>query len=123
MLYLPRLFINHVGTEPGSEMSETFKGMEHRLLKIIINPAMIASWILGLLLIWRSDWAYLTQGWMHIKLLAVFLMSGVHGVFVGHVKKFARDERPKPAKFYRILNEVPTVLMIVTVFAVVFGTR
>lgn len=123
MLYLPRLLINHVAAEPGSEMSETFKGMERRLLRIIINPAMIAVWILGILLIWRSDWTYLSQGWMHMKLLAVFLMSGVHGVLAGHVRKFGKDERPKSARFYRILNEIITALMVIIVFAVVFGTR
>ena len=94
MLYLPRLFVYHADTEPGSEISETFKVMERRLLKAIINPSMIASWVLGILLIWRSDWVYLSQGWMHGKLLAVILMSGMHGLFVGHVRRFANDERP-----------------------------
>lgn len=123
MLYLPRLFVYHADTEPGSEMSETFKVMERRLLKAIINTAMIAAWILGILLIWRSDWSYMSQGWMHGKLLAVILMSGVHGVLVGHVRRFANDERAKPARYFRVLNEIPTVLMIITVFLVVLGTR
>jgi len=123
MPYLPRLFVYHADTAPGSEMSETFKVMERRLLKAIINPAMIAAWVLGILLIWRSDWLYMQQGWMHGKLLAVILMSGVHGVLVGHVRRFANDERAKSARFYRILNEIPTVLMIVIVFLVIYGTR
>ena len=127
MLYLPRLFVYHRDTEPGSEMSETFKVMERRLLRGIINPAMIASWLLGILLIWRSggpaDWGYMGEGWMHTKLLGVILLSGVHGVLSAHRKKFERDERPKTVKFYRIINEVPTVLMVVIVFAVVLGTR
>ncbi len=123
MLYLPRLFVYHADTEPGSEVSETFKVMERRLLKAILNPAMIAAWILGILLIWRSDWSYMSQGWMHGKLLMVLLMSGVHGVLVGHVRRFANDEREKSARYYRVMNEIPTVLMIITVFLVVIGTR
>ena len=123
MLYLPRLYVYHADTAVGSEMSETFKVMERRLLRGIINPAMIAAWVLGILLIWRTDWAYFTQGWMHAKLLAVLLLSAFHGFLAGQRKKFERDERPHAARFYRIANEVPTVLMIVAVFAVVFGTH
>ena len=123
MLYLPRLYVYHADAPVGSEMSETFKVMERRLLRGIINPAMIAAWILGILLIWRVDWAYFADGWLHIKLLAVILLSAFHGFLSAHRKKFERDERPKPANFYRLVNEVPTVLMIVAVFAVVFGTR
>ena len=123
MLYLPRLYVYHADAPVGSEMSETFKVMERRLLKAIINPAMIAAWILGILLIWRTDWLYLSQGWMHAKLLAVLLLSAVHGFLASERKKFERDERPHTARFYRIANEVPTVLMIAAVFAVVFGTR
>ncbi|MFN3230648.1 MAG: protoporphyrinogen oxidase HemJ [Alphaproteobacteria bacterium] len=123
MLYLPRLFVYHIDTEPGSQTSETFKVMERRLLRAIINPAMIVAWIMGILLIWRTDWFYMSQGWMHGKLLAVVLMTGVHHVLARHVKRFARDERAKSSRYYRVLNEIPTVLMIVTVFLVVFGTR
>ena len=123
MLYMPRLFVNHHSTEPGSDASEMLKGMEYRLLKIIINPAMIAAWILGILLIWRSDWYYFQEGWMHTKLLAVVILSAVHGIFSANVKKFGRDERPRTARYWRIMNEVPTLLMIVAVFAVVLGTR
>ena len=123
MLYLPRLYVYHADAPVGSEMSETFKVMERRLLKAIINPAMIAAWVLGILLIWRTDWLYLSQGWMHAKLLAVLLLSAVHGFLASERKKFERDERPHTARFYRIANEVPTVLMIAAVFAVVFGTR
>lgn len=123
MLYLPRLFVYHTGVAVGSEASELFKVMEHRLLKVIINPAMIAAWILGILLLWRGDFAFLQQGWMHGKLALALGMTGVHGMYVGHVRKFAQDRNEKSAKFFRILNEVPTVLMIVIVFLVVTGTR
>ena len=123
MLYLPRLFVYHTGTAVGSETSETFKVMERRLLKAIINPSMIAVWILGILLLWKYDWAFLREGWMHGKLALVILMSALHGMFAGHVRKFAEDRREKDARFYRILNEVPTVLMIGIVFLVVLGSH
>ncbi|ALV26782.1 MULTISPECIES: protoporphyrinogen oxidase HemJ [Pannonibacter] len=117
MLYLPRLFVYHCSAEPGSAQSETFKVMERRLLKAIINPAMIASWIFGLWLAYEIN--AFRDGWFHAKLTLVLLMSGAHGYLAGRVKVFARDENTKPAKFYRILNEVPTVLMILIVILVI----
>lgn len=123
MLYLPRLFVYHTGVAVGSEASELFKVMEHKLLKAIINPSMIVAWILGILLLWRGDFAFLEQGWMHAKLACALGMTGVHGILVGHVRKFANDKNEKSAKFFRILNEVPTALMIAIVFLVVMGTR
>ncbi|MCL4678611.1 MAG: protoporphyrinogen oxidase HemJ [Alphaproteobacteria bacterium] len=119
MLYLPRLFVYHADVPKGSEMSETFKIMERRLLKIIINPAMIAAWVFGLLMLY-SNWAvYKSEGWMHTKLLLVFLLSGVHGVLAKRVKVFARDENEKSARYFRILNEVPTIMMIIIVILAV----
>ena len=123
MLYLPRLFVYHAGTMPGSESSELFKIMERRLLKAIINPAMIAALILGILLLWSRDWVQLREGWMHGKLLALFFMFGVHGVLSGHTRRFAEDQRAKTARYYRVLNEIPTVLMVSIVLLVVVGTR
>ncbi|MGY4752479.1 protoporphyrinogen oxidase HemJ [Pannonibacter sp. Q-1] len=117
MLYLPRLFVYHCSAEPGSAQSETFKVMERRLLKAIINPAMIASWIFGLWLAYEIN--AFRDGWFHAKLTLVLLMSGAHGYLAGRVKVFARDENTKPAKFYRILNEGPTVLMILIVILVI----
>lgn len=117
MLYLPRLFVYHCSAEPGSAQSETFKVMERRLLKAIINPAMIASWIFGLWVAYEIN--AFSDGWFHAKLTLVLLMSGAHGYLAGRVKVFARDENTKPAKFYRILNEVPTVLMILIVILVI----
>ena len=119
MLYLPRLFVYHAESDVGSEKSETFKIMEHRLLKFIMNPAMIASWVLGLVMLYANPALMEGQGWMHAKLLLVFLMSGVHGMLAARVKKFARDENDKSSKYYRILNEVPTVLMILIVILAV----
>ena len=119
MLYLPRLFVYHAEAEIGSDKSETFKIMERRVLKIIINPAMISAWVFGLLMLY-SNWAvYKSAPWMHTKLLLVFILSGVHGMLAKHVKVFARDENKKSAKFFRILNEVPTILMIVIIILAV----
>lgn len=118
MLYLPRLFVYHAGAAKGSELSETFKIMEQRLLRYIMNPAMGAVWLFGLLMLWANP-DQLTRGWMHIKLTAVVLMTVVHHIYARWRKRFARDENEKDAKFYKIWNEVPTVLMIIIVFMVI----
>lgn len=117
MLYLPRLFVYHCDAPKGSIQSDTFKIMERRLLKAIINPAMIATWVFGLILIWQGGWY--TDGWLHAKILLVLVLSGVHGVYVRRLKDFAADKNTRPAKYYRILNEVPTVLMIGIVILVI----
>ena len=118
MLYLPRLFVYHVKAEIGSVQSETFKVMERRLLKGIINPAMIASYIFGLWMIHLGgvDW---NAGWPWAKAASVLAMTGVHGILSGHVKRFARDENVRDQKYFRIINEVPTVLMIAIVTLVI----
>lgn len=118
MLYLPRLFVYHAESAKGSEKSETFKVMERRLLKFIINPAMIAAWAFGLLMVALNP-ALLQEGWLHVKLLCVLLLSGAHGFFASCVKRFARDENTRSAKFYRYINELPTILMIVIVIMVI----
>ena len=117
MLYLPRLFVYHSEAQRGSIQSETFKIMERRLLKAIINPAMIATWILGIILIWQGGW--ITSGWLHAKVLLVLILSAVHGRLVKHVKEFAADQNTRPTKYFRILNEVPTILMIGIVVLVI----
>jgi putative membrane protein len=118
MLYLPRLFVYHCEAEPGSRQSETFKVMEHRLLTIIINPAMVMVWALGLWLAWDGGW--LRSGWFHAKFVLVLAMSALHGFFVRYVKDFAADRNTRPQRFYRLINEVPTVLMIaIVVLAIV----
>ena len=119
MLYLPRLFVYHCETVAGSPESERFKTMERRLLKAIINPAMIAVWILGLTLSFLPAVQAWHQGWFHAKFGLVILMSGVQGYLAGRVKVFARDANTRPASFYRMLNEVPTVLMIAIVILAV----
>ena len=118
MLYLPRLFVYHCEAEPNTRQSETFKVMERRLLRVIMNPAMIVTWLLGLWLAWRGGW--FVAGWLHIKLLLVLAMSGLHGLFALWVKDFALDRDRRSAKFYRIVNEIPTLLLIlIVIFAVV----
>ncbi len=118
MLYLPRLFVYHCAAEPGSQQSETFKVMERRLLRAIINPAMIATWLLGLWLVW--DGPYAGAGWLHAKLVLVLMLSGVHGLFARYVRAFAADQNQHSQKFYRIINEIPTILMIgIVILAIV----
>ena len=117
MLYLPRLFVYHAEAPKGSIQSETFKIMERRLLKAIINPAMIASWVLGLYLVFAGEWW--KAGWLHGKLLLVLGLSGVHGLYARWLKDFAADRNTRPARFYRLWNEVPTALMIGIVILVI----
>ena len=118
MLYLPRLFVYHCSAAPGSVQSETFKVMERRLLRAIINPAMVASWVLGLWLAWSGN--FLSAPWLHGKLVLVLVMSGVHGMLARWMKDFAADRNRHTQKFFRIMNEVPTVLMIgIVILAVV----
>ena len=117
MLYLPRLFVYHCEAETGSKQSETFKIMERRSLKVIINPAMIVTWLAGLYLAWAGHW--FSAGWLHAKLALVLVLSGVHGFFSRWVKDFAAGRNPRSQKFYRIINEVPTLLMILIVILVV----
>jgi putative membrane protein len=117
MLYLPRLFVYHVDAEKGSVQSETFKVMERRLLRGIINPAMIVTWVFGLWMAWKIF--HFEGGWLHAKIALVLILSGLHGYLAAAVRKFAEDKNEKPAKHWRIVNEIPTLLMIVIVILVV----
>ena len=118
MLYLPRLFVYHCAAEPGSKESETFKAMERRLLRAIINPAMIATWALGLWLAWWSEaW---TAGWFRGKFALVLVLTTTHGLLARWRKDFAADRNRHSAEFYRLVNELPTVLMIgIVILAIV----
>lgn len=117
MLYLPRLFVYHCDAEIGSKQSETFKVMERRLFKAIINPSMIATWVFGLALVWLGQWY--AAGWFHAKFLLVLVLSGIHGFLGARLRDFALDRNTRSPKFYRIINEVPAVLMILIVILVV----
>ncbi len=117
MLYLPRLYVYHVDAAPGSTQAETFKVMERRLLRFIINPAMLASWALGLALVAHLDaWG---EGWMHGKFALLLGMQLIHVGFARWRGQFAADANRHDARFYRIVNEVPTVPMIGIVLLVV----
>ena len=117
MLYLPRLFVYHTETRPGSESSERFKVMERKLLKGIMNPAMIVVWILGPTLAWLTG-TYLDI-WLQIKFVLVILLSGVHGFLVRCWREFAEDRNTRSGRFYRIINEIPAVLMVLIVILVI----
>jgi putative membrane protein len=122
MLYLPRLFVYHCAAETGSVQSETFKVMERRLLRAIINPAMVATWVFGLWLAWfgpDSRYGWFASGWLWAKIILVLGLSAVHGLLARWRKDFAQDRNRHSQKFYRIINEVPTVLMILIVLLVV----
>ncbi|WP_182087212.1 protoporphyrinogen oxidase HemJ [Aureimonas sp. ME7] len=117
MLYLPRLFVYHTEAGVGSAQAETFKVMERRLMRGIINPAMIVTWVAGL---WLAYEVYAFRGgWLHAKLLFVVLLSGVHGYLSASRKRFERDEITKTSRHWRIVNEVPALLMVAIVILVV----
>jgi protoporphyrinogen IX oxidase len=122
MLYLPRLFVYHCAAEKGSVQSETFKVMERRLLRAIINPAMIATWVFGLWLAWLgpdSRYGWFASPWLWAKIVLVLALSAVHGLLARWRKDFASDRNRHSQKFYRLINEIPTVLMILIVLLVV----
>ena len=118
MLYLPRLFVYHTAAEKGSVQSETFKIMERRLFRAITTPAMIATWVFGLWMVHLGlvDWGSV---WPWVKAMAVIALSGIHGMLGRYRRDFAEDRNLRPARFYRMINEVPTVLMIVIVIMVI----
>ena len=118
LLYLPRLFVYHAETTVGSVRAETFKVMERRLLKAIMNPAMVASFAFGIWMIVLAP-GLLYEPWMHVKILCVLLMAGCHGVFSKMRRRLENDEPPRPPRAYRIWNEVPTVLLVIIVFMAV----
>jgi putative membrane protein len=119
MLYLPRLYVYHADTEIGSDKSETFKIMERRLLRAITNPAMIASFIFGGLMLaipGAIDWS---MGWIWVKIAMIVAMSGIHGLLARWRRDFEADRNVRPAKFYRMWNEAPTIPLIVIVIMVI----
>ena len=117
MLYLPRLMVYHAAIGPNTPQSETFKVMERRLYRGILTPAMLATWATGLWVAYQGNW--FGAHWLHGKLLLVVLMTGVHGVLGANVRRFANDANAKSATYFRVVNEVPTVLLIGIVILVI----
>jgi len=118
MLYLPRLFVYHCGAEKGSRQSDTFKVMERRLLRGIINPAMVVSWAFGLWMVYDGGW--ISAHWLQLKLLLVVALSAIHGMLARWTSDFAADRNRRRERFYRIVNEVPAVLMVgIVIMAVI----
>jgi putative membrane protein len=119
MFYLPRLFVYHVDTVPGTTDSERFKIMEYRLMKQIINPAMISTWTFGIILVLTPGTIDWSAGWWHVKLTCVLLMSALHGAYSRWRKDFLHDRNRRSQRFYRIANEIPTVLMVIIVIMII----
>jgi putative membrane protein len=117
MLYLPRLFVYHTAAKPGSDQAETFKVMEARLLKYIMTPAMIVTWLAGIGLVVLGQW--MGAGWFHAKLALVLVMTVIHGLLSHWTTEFAYDRNQHTQKFFRIINEIPTLLLILIVILVV----
>ena len=118
MLYLPRLFVYHHQAQPEGELEGALLIQERNLLKIIINPSMIAVWLLAILMMVANPTLF-TQGWFHVKLLCVVLLTGYTYACQAWYKKFAVDENKKSEKFFRIVNEIPAALMVIIVIMVV----
>jgi putative membrane protein len=119
LFYLPRLYVYHCQTQPGSPESERFKVMELKLAKLIMTPAMLATWLFGLLLVLTPGAVDWHAGWWHTKLLCVILLSGYHGALSAWRRAFLEDRNTRRERFYRIANEVPTVLMVIIVIMVI----
>lgn len=117
LLYLPRLFVYHCDAEKGSSQSETFKVMERRLLRGIMNPAMMATWIFGLLLM--VDLEAWSEPWFHAKVLFVLLLTHIHHLYGRWRKDFERDANKRSPRFYRVMNEVPAVALVIIVILVI----
>jgi putative membrane protein len=117
LLYLPRLFVYHAAVKSDSEQSGTFKVMERRLLNFIMTPAMALTWILGVALTIQGQWP--GAAWFHVKFALVIVLSGMHGMMSRWVADFSRDRNRHSQKFFRIVNEIPAVLMVVIVLLAV----
>jgi protoporphyrinogen IX oxidase len=118
MFYLPRLYVYHAEAGANTPQAKTFKVMERRLLRGIINPAMVTSWALGLWIVYDGGW--ISAHWLHVKLLLVVALSAVHGLLARWTNDFAADRNHHSERFYRIVNEVPAVLMVgIVIMAVI----
>lgn len=116
LLYLPRIYVYHADAKIGSEMDQTFQIMERKLLKFIMNPAMITAFLCGA---YMASHFGLDTPWLHAKLFFVLLLAGFHGFLASSRKKFALGQNKKSAKFYRMINEIPALIMIIIIALVV----
>ena len=119
LLYLPRLFVYHCETAPGSEGDRRFQLMERRLLRQIMNPAMIAAYVFGVLLAATPGLVDWSQGWVYVKLAGILVLTGAHHAMGRWRKDFAAGRNKRPQRFYRVMNEVPTLAMIAIVIMVI----
>jgi putative membrane protein len=119
LLYLPRLFVYHVENN-SAESSKIFKVMEKRLMKVIMNPAMIITWLSGLSVLWILGYNNIFSLWLSIKFLFVIVLSGYHGFLSKCLKDFESDRNKRSSKFFRVINEIPTIILIIIVFLVIF---
>ena len=120
LLYLPRIFVYHVEKQNNKEISETFQIMERRLMTYIMNPAMVLSWIFGVMLILSHGNQIHLMLWVQLKIFFVVLLTIYHFVLSRYLKKFAINANQKSAKFFRIINEIPTVLLILIIFIIIY---
>lgn len=123
LLYLPRIFVYHseaIANNKPEDLMSTFKVMERRLFIYIMNPAMITSWIFGILLIYSTDIDNLSNLWLQLKLLLVVVLTIYHFFLFQCLRKFTKNSNSYSSKFYRIINEIPTILLIIIIFIVVF---
>ena len=118
MMYLPRLFVYQHQSEKGGEAERYFIQMQRRLLKGIINPSMMLVWVLGILMLIANP-SILSAGWFHVKLTLVVAISAIHGFYASSRRKFEKGERPRSEKFWRLMNEVPFLALIVIVIMVI----
>lgn len=119
MFYLPRLYVYHSQTKPGSEASQTFLVMESKLIRLIMTPSMLSSYFFGILLLSTRGIVDWTSGWIYVKLIMVLAMTAIHGIYSSWHKKFARDERNLSHVYFRVANEIPVVIMVVIVIMAV----
>ena len=119
LFYLPRLFVYHADVAAGEEQDKLFQNMEERLLRIIMNPAMLGVWLFGLLLLWAQDWQAFSQGWFQVKFAVVVGMTGFHMFLARWRRHFVEGQNQRTSRFFRRINEVPTLLMIVIVLMVI----
>ena len=119
MLYLPRLFVYHSQTTPGTPEYERFGVMERKLMRGIMLPSAVLTWLLGITMLWLTDWAFMAEGWLHVKLLGVVILTVMHHMCIRWRRGFAEGRNPHSERFYRMVNEVPALILLVILVMVI----